>query len=435
MQRQNLVWLVVSYCSVFPLTAKEPITFHRDVLPILQKHCQSCHRPGEVGPMSLLTYQEVRPFAKAIRQSVQARKMPPWFAADGGLHFRNESRLTEAEIAALTNWAETGAKEGNPKDAPPERTWPKGWSGKEPDLIVELPKSYEIPKSGTIEYTYFIMPSGFTEDTWIQAAEFRPGIPAMTHHASMFVRPPGSKWLRDYPVGEYFIPKEQVARSTAPRPAATTNAGAGRQDEVVANYVPGGGPMQLPEGQAIRIPAGSDFVFQFHYITNGQGGLDRTKVGLVKAKGPVRARRYTISVGSDSFAIPPGDPNHRVVGSRPLTADAELRSLTPHMHLRGKAMDVSVTYPDGRKELLLSVPRYDFNWQLNYELAEPKMLPKGSVLEVTALFDNSPNNRHNPDPTATVRWGDQSSEEMMVCFFGFAVDPRIPPWQLQRPTE
>ena len=248
-------------------------------------------------------------------------------------------------------------------------------------------------------------------------AEFRPGNRAVMHHATVFVREPGSKWLRSYPIGEAFVPAEQFPTPNTPRPAATTNAGAGALDQAIAGYVPGRPPTALPEGYGMLIPAGSDLVFQLHYTSNGTAALDRSKVGFRFVTTPPRYRVFRVSVFEDRFTIPAGAANYTVSGAATLTQDADLIYVSPHMHLRGKSMIQSLELPSGERETLLSVSRYDFNWQLNYYLAAPRKLPKGTILHATGTFDNSTANRANPDPSAAVRWGDQSWEEMMVGFF------------------
>jgi hypothetical protein len=390
-----------------PVAAEESgVTFYRDVLGILEQHCQTCHRPGEIGPMPLGTYNEVRPWAKAIKQAVVQKKMPPWHADRTVGKFHNDPSLSQKEIETLTAWADTGAVEGNPKDAPPPRVFVEGWNIGTPDLIVEMPKAYDVPTSGTIEYTYIIVPTGFREDRWVSGAEYRPGNRAVVHHATVFVRPPESTWLRNYTAGEFFVPQEQIRTPATPRPAVTTNAGAGPMNTRIAGYVPGRPERILSEGYGMLIPAGSDLVFQLHYTANGKADSDRSRVGFVFAKAPPQKRVLSFAAINDSFEIPPGAANYAVSGSGVLRVDAELIETYPHMHLRGKSMTLAAVYPTGQREELLRVPNYDFNWQLLYQLEEPKKLPKGTTLLADGAFDNSPNNRYNPDPKAAVRWGD-----------------------------
>ncbi len=399
-------------------------TFHKDILPILQKSCQSCHRPGEIGPMPLLTYEQARPWAKAIKQAVVTRRMPPWHSDRTVGTFHNDPSLPQATIDTIAAWADAGAPAGNPADAPAPRTFTPGWNIGTPDLIVEMPKPYTVPASGTIEYTYVIVPTGFKEDRWISSSEYRPGNSSVVHHATVFIRTPESRWLRKYPVGEFFVPDEQIPNASTPRPAATTNAGAGPLDTRVSGYVPGLPEKHLTEGYGRLIPAGSDIVFQLHYTANGKTATtDLSKVGFIFSKTKPAKRVITLGVVNDGFAIPAGAANHPVSGTGVLNVDAELLDVEPHMHLRGKSMNLAIEFPDGRREEVLRVPNYDFNWQHLYTLEKPKQLPRGTILAADGAFDNSANNRFNPDPKIEVRWGDQSWQEMMVGFFTVAVAP------------
>ncbi len=373
--------------------------------------------------MSFLSYREVRPWAKAIREAVLTRKMPPWFAEPGVGKFRNDGALAPAEIDTLVAWAAAGAAEGDPKDAPPPREFFEGWRIGRPDLVVEMPEEYEVPASGTVEYTYAIIPSGFAADRWIERAEIRPGNRAVMHHASAWIRPPGSRWLRDYPAGRPVVPIEQT-RGPARR-VSTTFAGVTSADEQLVGYAPGRPAVLLPSGQAFLVPANADFVFQLHYTANGKLARDRTRLGLVFAERPPLERVFKAGASNDTFAIPPGAANHRVGSALTLQADCKLISMRPHMHLRGKSMEFQAVYPTGEKELLLRVPRYDFNWQLDYVLENPKLLPQGTRIEVLGTFDNSANNPVNPDPKAEVRWGDQTWEEMMTGQIELAIDAKV----------
>ncbi|MGH9661737.1 MAG: thiol-disulfide isomerase, partial [Bryobacteraceae bacterium] len=314
-----------------------------------------------------------------------------------------------------------GAVEGDPREAPRPRPFTEGWRIGTPDRVVEMPHVYEVPSSGTIEYTYVIVPSGFGEDRWIERAELRPGNRAVMHHASVWIRPRESRWLRGYPSGRAFVPAEQTRRDPG-RLLASTFAGVTTVDEQLVGYAPGRPPSVHPAGQANLVPAGADFVFQLHYTPNGKPASDRTRLGLVFAASPPRERVFRGAVSNDGFVIPPRAPSHAVRAAVTLSADGKLVSLRPHMHLRGKAMEIEAFYPTGEKELLLRVPRYDFNWQFDYVLERPKLLPKGTRLEVAGTFDNSANNPANPDPAAEVRWGDQTWEEMMTGQFEIAIE-------------
>ncbi len=413
-------YLMICLISTAALNAAEApsATFYRDVLPILQERCQSCHRAGEIGPMPLGTYTEARPWAKAIRQAVVTRKMPPWNADGPHGKFRNDPSLSQAQIDTLVAWVDGGAREGNAKDAPPARSFTEGWSIGTPDAVFEMPNAYDVPAAGAIEYTYVIVPTGFKEDRWMSSAEVRPGNRAVVHHANVYVREPGSKWLRDYPYGEAFVPHEKTVRAGE---GGSSSAGAGIEEQMIAGYIPGRPARQVPPGYGMLVPAGSDLVFQMHYTTNGKAVRDRTKVGFVFAKQPPQRRVIRIQASNAKFVIPPGAASYPVSGDAQLGVACELIDAYPHMHFRGQSMTLSATYPTGEREQLLRVPRYDFNWQLVYEMGQPKLLPQGTLLRADATFDNSPNNRFNPDPKAEVRWGDQTWEEMMVGFFDVAI--------------
>ena len=418
-----LVALLFSAVAMF--AADQPgVTFYRDIVGILQERCQGCHRAGEVGPMPLRTYAETRPWAKAIKQAVLSGKMPPWTADGPRGKFHNDPRLSETELRKLVAWVDNGAIEGIPKDAPPPRQFAEGWTIDNPDQIFEIPEPYQVPATGTIEYTYVIVPSGFKEDRWITEAEVRPSNRAVMHHANVYVREPGSTWLREYPAGKMFIPDERNQRVGT---GGSSGAGASILEQVIVGYVPGRPAKQAPPGYALLVPAGSDLVFQLHYTPSGKAAIDRTRVGFVFAKNPPRKRMIRIQASNATFAIPPGAAAYPVSGTAVLGVDCELLDAYPHMHLRGRSMTLSAVYPTGEHEQFVNVPRYDFNWQLVYEMNKPKLLPKGTLLKADATFDNSPNNRFNPNPKAEVHWGDQTSEEMMVGFFDLAIPVKTDP--------
>jgi len=402
-------------------------TFYKDVLPVLQRNCQSCHRAGEAAPMALITYEDSRPWAKAIRDAVVTKKMPPWLADPAYGHFANDRTLSKTDIETLVGWVEAGAPAGDSKDAPKPVEFTEGWNlfdktnpGGKPDVILEMPAAFQVPASGTIEYQHFIVPTGFTEDKWVQVVELRPGNRAAVHHAAVFVRPPGSRWLRDAKVGE-------------PASGRQAEAGQGLGDELLDFHVPGSVPHVLAPGQAKLIPAGSDLIFQMHYTATGKPATDRTRLGIVFAKAPPRERIVTLQIVNRGFVIPPGDPDFPVDAKLTIQDHARIVALNPHMHLRGKSFEFRLVPPNGDPQVLLRVPRYDFSWQLQYYLAEQLAIAPGSRIECSARFDNSPNNRFNPDATKEVRWGDQSWEEMMVGTVDVAVDAKMSPIDLYRP--
>ncbi len=404
MRPYTLGLAAVFVCSVLDA---QSITFHRDVLPVLQRNCQTCHRPGEVAPMSLLTYDEVRPWAKSIKTAVLNKKMPPWFAGEHSTQFSNDRSLSAADRNTLIAWVDAGAPAGNAADAPKPREWAEGWAIGKPDQVFAPAAPLPIPAKGTVEYQYVIVPTGFTEDRYVQFVEARPTDRARTHHIVAYIRPPKSKWLREYPVGVPFEPEN-------------AKEGGSGQREFFIGYAPGSIPGRTKEGEARLVPAGSDVVFQLHYTTNGTAGEDRPRVGFVYAKQKPRTRIQTIAAQNEEFEIPPGAANHKVEARFKVEEEMTMVNLFPHMHLRGKAFEYRIIYPTGETEAILNVPNYDFNWQLTYDLAKPRVLPKGTVVECTAWFDNSKSNRANPDPTVAVRQGEQSWDEMMIGFFDIA---------------
>jgi hypothetical protein len=398
-------------------------TFHKDVLPILQRNCQGCHRPGEVAGISFLTYQEVRPYATAIRQSVLAKRMPPWHADPHfGVKFSNDRSLSAQEIATLADWAAAGAPEGEAKDAPAAARFAEGWSWGQPDVVLEMPEKFPVPATGTIEYHYVIVPTNFKEDRWVTAAEARPLNRAVNHHIIAFVREPSNKWFRDQPYGKPFVPRGKGGD------------GLGLADFLVG-YAPGTVPERVRPGQAKLIPAGSDIVFQLHWTANGKEAMDQAKLGLWLAQEKPAERVVTLAAMNTKFEIPAGADNHQVDGAMTLHAETTLESLFPHMHVRGKSFRMKVQFPDGGVQDLLSVPRYDFNWQLGYYLAEPLKLPKGAKILASGWYDNSPNNKNNPDPAKAVKWGDQSWEEMMIGFFNISIPVDADLVQVLRPEK
>lgn len=388
--------------------AAAPPDFYARILPILQSHCQVCHRPGEIAPMPLVTYAQTRPWAKAIRDAVVARKMPPWLADPRFGHFANDPSLTQHEIDTISAWVAAGSPEGDPKTGPPAPHWTQGWNIGQPDAVLEMARAFHLPAKGDVEYQYIIIPALFPEDKWVQKIEIRPSARNAVHHAVAYVRPRGSDWLRGQPVGVPF----------GLSLAATKN-------DVLLVYTPGNSWDEWSPGMAKKIPAGADIVLQMHYTTTGKPEDDRTRIGLVFAQSPPEKAVITLQLNNDRFVIPPGDANYRVQASGTLPNDALLLSLFPHMHLRGKAFEYEIDRLHGAVDTLLRVDHYDFEWQLNYKLAHPLPLHAGTRLVCAGYFDNSANNPRNPDPTAEVRYGEQSWQEMMIGFFDVAVPAAI----------
>jgi hypothetical protein len=375
-------------------------TFTKDVAPILYKNCVECHRPGSIAPMSLLSYDDARPWARAVKQKVLAREMPPWGADPTIGKFANDPSLSKAELDTIAAWVDAGAPEGNKADMPKPPEFAEGWSIGKPDMVFTFVQPFHVPADGTVPYTYITIPTNLKQDVWVKAVEFRPTDRRVVHHIiSTLVEGNGQ------PVD----PTPRLQRD----PAFKEIGGLG-------GYVPGRLDNSFDEGTARRIPAGSNIVLQMHYTTIGQPVTDSTEIGIVLAKEPPSKLRVAAGgqMPNTTFAIPPGDPNYEVSAKQTFNRDTYLSTLYPHMHVRGKDVKYMLTYPDGREEVLLSVPKYDFNWQLTYKLAEPKFVPKGSTLTVVAHYDNSKGNRFNPDPTQTVRWGDQTWEEMLIGYYG-----------------
>jgi len=394
-----------------------PPTFYRDVLPILQQHCQSCHRVGEIAPMPLVSYDETKIFAFAIASDARRGKMPPWFADPQVGHFSNDPSLSPDEVRTLADWAAANAPAGKPKDAPPPAQFVEGWNIARPDVVIRMPTAAAVPALCDIDYTYEIVHTGFTEGKWVQAAEIRPERREHVHHAVVYIRPPGSAWLRNAPIGVPFT------AATMPADVSVQETRFTRAD-ILLVYAPGSSPDDWPAGMAKFIPAGSDLIFQMHYTSGSRATSDRTAIGLVFAKEPPAQRVLTLQLTNSRFIIPPGVDDFRVEVHGTMPHDALLLSFFPHMHLRGKRFEYNILHSDGTIQPLLRV-NYDFYWQLSYRLAQPMPLKAGAVLQAVGWYDNSRKNPHNPDPDVSVRWGEQTYDEMMVGFFDVAVPASV----------
>ena len=370
-------------------------TFSKDVAPIFNHSCVECHRPTMFAPMSLTTFDEARPWAKSIKQRVVSGAMPPWGADTPHGMFKNDPRLTSKEIETIAAWVDAGAPKGDDKDLPPAPKFAEGWSIGKPDAIFTMDEEFTIPANGTIPYKYFKAPTGLTEDKWIQAIEIHPSARAQVHHVLAFTQPAG----------------------TAPKPGGELGP------DNIGGVTPNKPGLVFEPGVARLLKGNSDIVMQIHYTANGKEGKDRTTIGVIYAKQPPTRLAAGGMAINPRFVIAAGDDNAEVRATTPLTRDTLITGFTPHMHVRGKDMTYIAHYADGTDETLLAVPRYDFNWQITYELAKPKLLPKGTKLEVIAHFDNSTGNKFNPDPTKDVRWGDQTWEEMMIGFFSTVQPP------------
>jgi mono/diheme cytochrome c family protein len=373
--------------------ADAPVTFTKDVAPILYKSCVECHRPTMFAPMSLLTYDDVRPYARSIKQRVVSRIMPPWGADPAHGEFKNDPRLSQAEIDTIAAWVDGGAVKGSDADMPKAPQFADGWTIGKPDAVFTMEEEYDIPATGVIPYQYLRVPTHLTEDKWIQAIEIRPSANAQVHHVLAYTQPAG----------------EPIRQGGALGP---TNIGGVTPNKPGITFEP---------GVARLLRGNSDLIMQMHYTTNGKPAKDRTRIGVIYAKQSPTKLQAGGMVLQPRFVIPAYDGNAAVKGATKLERDTVMTSLTPHMHVRGKDMTYIAHYPDGTDEILLSVPKYDFNWQISYELKTPKVLPKGTIVEVIAHFDNSAANKFNPDPSKDVKWGDQTFEEMMIGFWSTVV--------------
>jgi peroxiredoxin len=377
---------------------KGEVTYNRDVTPILRKHCIECHHPGTAAPFSLLSYDSAFSWSEMIGEVVTLRRMPPWHADPRFGQFANERRLSPEEIETLATWVADGAPRGEPVDAPPPPTFTDGWRIGTPDAIFRLPEEVTIPAKGKVDYRYFRTKTNFKQDVWVQAVEARPGNKAAVHHI----------------VVGYI--------DTRVPPAAQALVWLG-------SYTPGGDPVIFTEGLARTIPAGADLAWEVHYVTTGKEEKDRSELGLVFAKTPPKHEVLMHGISNTKLRLPPGAANHRVVAEVPVGRDSVLLSFFPHMHLRGKDFDYEVIYPGGRRQVILFVPQYDFNWQLTYRLREPLRVPRGSKIRCIAHYDNSAENPANPDPKKEVRWGRDSTDEMMIGYLDYYWDdlPRLGP--------
>lgn len=443
MIRKSLMAVIVSAACSVALSAESgpaktkpagvsAVTYTKDVAPILNKNCVACHRPGDVAPMSLMSYEQVRPWAKSIREKVSDGTMPPWHADPTIGKFANERRLAPKDVATLLAWVDGGMRQGDVKDLPPvPRFDDGGWRLGKPDVVFRIPEAQEVPASGVVAYKHIEVATNFTEDKWIVAGEIRPSDRAVVHHVIVYAQdPPGTErapagfQLRLPPADPNLAPRtpqpaptpEQLAqrRQRGPRGWVLVGSGAGEQ---VSMFPPGTGKL---------VKAGSKLTFQIHYTPNGTATKDQTAVALMFAKETPEYELRTVGVANPRFLIPAGEANYRVDSAAEFTEDAVIFGLFPHMHVRGKSFDYRMVGPDGKSQPILSVPKYDFGWQTNYTFQTPMKVAKGSRLECTAYFDNSTNNKFNPDPTKDVRWGDQTWEEMMIGWMDYSVATKKP---------
>ena len=408
-------------------------TFSKDVAPIFYKRCVECHRPNDVAPMSLIDYKTARPWAKAIRESVLTRRMPPWFADPHSGAFSNDPSLSKQEVETIRAWVDGGASEGNPADLPARPSFVEGWKLGKPDIVIDIGEDHVVTP-GEDSYDHFFVPTNFTEGKWIRAAEIKPGNRQVVHHVHVLLvqddpTKMASASLKNVGgLGQYLITEGKLSRISQDAPAVNDACAAdapdlpflrGSQEGSLTAFLPGRPPDVFPEGSAKWIPPGAKLQFVVHYARiSGKPQTDRTAVGFYLSPKPERVLRR-MDLRNFFLRIPAGAPNQEVKRCFDFDKDLQLLSFTPHMHYRAKDATYEVVRPNGKRETLLRVPKYDFNWQLNYRLKEPVLIEKGSRLIVTVHYDNSPNNPANPDPTQVLRWGDKSEEEMMTSWIEY----------------
>jgi mono/diheme cytochrome c family protein len=450
-----VVWSGSAVSAEQAAAASAAPTFNKDIAPIFYANCTSCHRPGEIAPMSLMTYKESRPWAKSIATKVADGTMPPWHADPKHGSFVGARALTDAQKLTIAKWVSAGAPEGSgPAPAPP--TYADGWNI-EPDVVLSMQEDYPIPATGEVPYQYLEVPANFAEDRYISDWEFRPGDRQAVHHMLLYLKAPKEvaeaqmKRQQGMMLQRMFGPKPAAGAAPAPRPpfefACCVEIPAGqsggrplppeqRKDlgpnyrprplgmaQGMGGFSPGGSIRHFPEGMGLRIPAGYSLVFQMHYTSYGKATTDRSKIGLKFHKTPPKTVLNTMALINASLSIPPGAPDYTIDNAMTFNRDVVIYSLIPHTHVRGTGWHYEAIYPDGRKEVILGVPKYDFNWQHEYVFTQPLRLPAGSKLYAKAWYDNSTRNKSNPDPTKTVTWGDQTWEEMMYTSITFSFPP------------
>jgi hypothetical protein len=423
-------------CLLASLAAAAP-TFNKDVAPVVYRRCVACHRPNDIAPMSLIDYKTARPWAKAIREAVISRKMPPWFADPHYGTFSNDARLTPGEIEIIKAWVDGGATEGNPRDLPAAPVFIEGWRLGKPDVVVDIGEDFLV-KPGGDTYEHFIVPSNLAEGMWIRAAEIRPGNRKVVHHVHVNLvadeKQAGPTSIESMTALSRFLIRDgKLTRISADAPVVDNACSAGVpdlpyltgfQEGALASFLPGRAPDVFPEGSAKWIPPGSKLEFVIHYARNAkETEIDRTSVGFYLAPGPPKQVLRRMDLRNFFFRIPPGVPSHEVKRCYTFERDKLLLSITPHMHYRAKNVTYELARPDGRRETLLSVPDYKFEWQLVYRFEKPMYVEKGSLLTVPVHYDNSPNNPANPDPAQSIRWGDKSEEEMMTSWIEYVDAP------------
>jgi hypothetical protein len=435
--------VLAAIASSAPMRAQAPAaapTFSKDVAPILYKNCTNCHRAGEIGPMALVTYNDARPWAKSIATRVTNGTMPPWHADPAHGEFLNDRRLSDADRDTIVKWASGGAPEGNKTDLPALPKFADGWQMGQPDVVFAMQEDYPIPAEGTLDYKWFEVPTNLTEDKWVQAIEIRPGARSNVHHVIAYMRTPQPA----QPAQPAAAPAAGAAQGPRPTPPFTMAPGMGRpptapkEDRApvendrpptarpgawLGGFAPGQAVRVYQPGTALKIPAGAVLMLQMHYTASGKAAADRTRIGIKYASAPPKTEVRVVALANQNFVLKAGAPDTRVDAEVTLNQDMTLWSVLPHTHVRGKKWEVTAIYPDGRSEVILNVPKYDFNWQTDYVFKQPLQLPKGTKLHTAAWYDNSPAYKPNPDPKKDVYWGDQTWEEMQFTAFTISFAP------------
>ena len=424
-----------------PRITQDSLTFAADVAPILYKNCVTCHRPGGIGPFSMLNFDTVTGRLDDITKALREEKMPPWFAVAPPGTFRNERRLADQDRRTILRWIATGAAFGDSARLPAAPDFPDGWQIGEPDAVFTMPEEFHVPARGTIEYMYFEVPTNFTEDKWVQAIEIRPGARDVVHHVIVFARVPAPPKGVVSNSGGSVVPAGAPSARRGPAPKAVLVFDStqkidevARQDSlhappqelgsIVGLTAPGTNVLTFPEGTALRIRAGSILTFQMHYTARGHARMDRTMIGFRFAKAPPTEQIFSTAFFNAQFQIPAGAKDVMVPASVGFNEPVRVYGLVPHTHLRGTRWQYTLVKPDGSSEVILDVPKYDFNWQTYYLFAKPLDVPAGARIVGHAWYDNSADNEHNPDPTATVRWGDQTWNEMQLTGILYSVNSR-----------
>jgi peroxiredoxin len=370
---------------------KMDVTFTKDVARILQQRCQSCHRPGQAAPFSLLTYEDAVRHARMLKEVTTERRMPPWHADPRYGKFANERRMTAKEVETVAAWVDAGTPRGDDKDLPQPIAWAQGWTMGQPDVVIPMPTEFAVPADGSLPYQHFFVETNYKEDRWVRLAEARPGSPGVVHHIVVYILQAGQD-----------------------RPFTVDGSLA-----VLVGWAPGDLGLVCPPDTALRLPKGSRLLFEMHYTPNGTAVKDRSAVGITFAKEPPRFEMLLNSFANDAILVPPHDPHYKAEATFRVRADARILSFVPHMHWRGRDYRYEAIYPDGRREVLLSVPRWDFNWQSVYQFKEPVKLPEGARIHAVAHWDNTKNNPDNPAPDKAVRFGLQTWDEMMVGWVAY----------------